>query len=100
MRTPYVGSFWLAVRSSGFLIRPDRICTLRMLTSACGIASFNNLFPDGSGVDLAAHAASLGADTYKVAGLAELESALPEMRAARRTSVAVITTDPALSTSV
>jgi 3D-(3,5/4)-trihydroxycyclohexane-1,2-dione acylhydrolase (decyclizing) len=35
-----------------------------------------------------------------VTSIAELESALPEMRAARRTSVTVITTDPALSTSV
>src|SRR5262249_47235121 len=70
------------------------------LQRACGSASFNNLFPGGSGVDFAAHAASLGAETYKVAGLAEFESALPEMRAARRTSVVVITTDPALSTSV
>jgi hypothetical protein len=58
------------------------------LQRACGSASFNNLLLGGSGVDFAAHAASLGADTYKVAGLADLESALPEMRAARRTSVA------------
>jgi 3D-(3,5/4)-trihydroxycyclohexane-1,2-dione acylhydrolase (decyclizing) len=70
------------------------------LQRACGSASFNNLLLGGSGVDFAAHAASLGADTYKVAGLADLESALPQMRAARRTSVTVIATDPALSTSV
>jgi 3D-(3,5/4)-trihydroxycyclohexane-1,2-dione acylhydrolase (decyclizing) len=70
------------------------------LQRACGIASFNNLFPDGSGVDFVAHAERLGADSCKLASIAELESALPEMRAARRTSVTVITTDPALSTSV
>ena len=70
------------------------------LQRACGSASFNNLFPGGSGVDFAAHAASLGAETYKVADLAELERVLPEMRAAQHTSVAVITTDPALTTSV
>ena len=69
------------------------------LQRACGIASFNNLIPDGSGVDFAAHAESLGANSRKVASIAELESALPQMRAAPHTSVTVIATDPALSTS-
>ena len=69
------------------------------LQRACGIASFNNLFPGGSGVDFAAHAESLGANSRKVASIAELESALPQMRAAPHTSVTVIATDPALSTS-
>jgi 3D-(3,5/4)-trihydroxycyclohexane-1,2-dione acylhydrolase (decyclizing) len=69
------------------------------LQRSCGGASFNNLFPGGSGVDFAAHAASLGAKSRKVASLAELEAALPEMRAERRTSVVVIATDPAASTS-
>ena len=45
------------------------------------------------------HAASLGANSRKVASLAELEAALPEMRAVRRTSVVVIATDPAASTN-
>ena len=69
------------------------------LQRGCGGASFNNLFPDGSGVDFAAHAASLGANSRKVASLAELEAALPEIRAERRTAVIVITTDPAASTN-
>jgi 3D-(3,5/4)-trihydroxycyclohexane-1,2-dione acylhydrolase (decyclizing) len=69
------------------------------LQLSCGGASFNNLFPGGSGVDFAAHAASLGANSRKVASLAELEAALPEMRAERRTSVAVIATDPTASTN-
>jgi 3D-(3,5/4)-trihydroxycyclohexane-1,2-dione acylhydrolase (decyclizing) len=54
------------------------------LQRACGSASFNNLFPGGSGVDFAAHAVSLGADACKAVSLAELESALPKMRAAQR----------------
>ena len=70
------------------------------LQRSCGGASFNNLFPDGSGVDFAAHAASLGANSRKVASLAELEAALPEIRAERRTAVIVIATDPAASTNV
>ena len=69
------------------------------LQRACGIASFNNLFPDGSGVEFAAHAESLGANSRKVASIAELESGLLQMRAAPHTSVTVIATDPALSTS-
>src|SRR5580700_8439204 len=59
------------------------------LQRSCGGASFNNLFLDGSGIDFAGHAASLGASSRKVAGLAELEAALPEIRGERRSSVIV-----------
>jgi 3D-(3,5/4)-trihydroxycyclohexane-1,2-dione acylhydrolase (decyclizing) len=69
------------------------------LQRSCGGASFNNLFANGSGVDFAAHAASLGACSHKVAGLGELDAALSEARAETRTSVVVIATDPALSTT-
>jgi len=70
------------------------------LQRSCGGASFNNLFANGSGIDFAGHAASLGAISRKVASLAELERALPEARAERRTSVIVIATDPTASTDV
>jgi 3D-(3,5/4)-trihydroxycyclohexane-1,2-dione acylhydrolase (decyclizing) len=70
------------------------------LQRSCGGASFNNLFANGSGIDFAGHAASLGALSRKVASLAELERALPEARAERRTSVIVIATDPTASTGV
>src|SRR5207302_11098196 len=69
------------------------------LQRSCGGAAFNNLFLDGSGIDFAGHAASLGASSRKVAGLAELEAALPEIRGERRSSVIVIATDPAASTN-
>jgi len=69
------------------------------LQRSCGGASFNNLFPSGSGVDFAAHAASLGAAARRVAGIAELESALRAARSEPRTTVIVIATDPAVSTS-
>ena len=72
---------------------------IERLQSNCGGASFNNLFADGSGVDISAHAASLGAISRKARSLAELEAALPEMQAERRTSVIVIATDPLTSTS-
>jgi 3D-(3,5/4)-trihydroxycyclohexane-1,2-dione acylhydrolase (decyclizing) len=69
------------------------------LQRACGSASFNNLFPGGSGVDFAAHAESLRASSRKVSSIAELEVALPEIRGERRSSVIVIATDPAASTN-
>jgi 3D-(3,5/4)-trihydroxycyclohexane-1,2-dione acylhydrolase (decyclizing) len=73
------------------------------LQRATGGESFNNLFahtrhatiPD---IDFKAHAASLGALSTKVSGLAELEDALRLARAAERTSVIVIDTDPRLAT--
>jgi len=69
------------------------------LQAATGGASFNNLFPGGSGVDFAAHAASLGAVARAVSGIGELERALADAKNERRTTVIVIPTDPALSTA-
>jgi 3D-(3,5/4)-trihydroxycyclohexane-1,2-dione acylhydrolase (decyclizing) len=71
---------------------------INRLRQACGGAPFNNLFPDGSGVDFAAHAASLGARSRRVSNLAQLDAALAEARTADRTSVIVIATDPGAST--
>jgi 3D-(3,5/4)-trihydroxycyclohexane-1,2-dione acylhydrolase (decyclizing) len=71
---------------------------IERLQRSCGGASFNNILPGGSGVDFVGHAMSLGAKSRKVASLAELDAALPETRAERRTSVVVIATDPAAST--
>ena len=74
------------------------------LQRACGSASFNNLIRDvdhaatESWVDFASHARSLGALAEKVAGIAELEPALARAKAAERTSVIVIDTDPAATT--
>ena len=72
---------------------------INRLQAASGSASFNNLFPAGSGVDFAAHAASLGAAARAVSGIGELERALAEARKERRTTVIVIATDPAASTA-
>jgi 3D-(3,5/4)-trihydroxycyclohexane-1,2-dione acylhydrolase (decyclizing) len=71
---------------------------INRLQEGTGGASFNNLFAAGSGVDFAAHAASLGALAYKVSGIAALETALAEARAAARTTVIVIATDPVATT--
>ncbi len=73
---------------------------INRLQLACGGESFNNLIRDvdhkaaESWVDFAAHARSLGAIAEKVTGIAELEPALKRAKAADRTSVIVIDTDP------
>jgi 3D-(3,5/4)-trihydroxycyclohexane-1,2-dione acylhydrolase (decyclizing) len=78
---------------------------INRLQQACGGAPFNNLFADAvqgaSGppkVDFAAHAASLGALSENVITIRELESALKRARAADRTYVVCIETDPRRTT--
>jgi 3D-(3,5/4)-trihydroxycyclohexane-1,2-dione acylhydrolase (decyclizing) len=76
---------------------------INRLQKATGGAPFNNLLADARHeampeIDFAAHAASLGALSRKVASLSELEEALHEARQHPRTSVVVIDTDPQLST--
>lgn len=74
---------------------------INRLQRACGGAAFNNLFddcvqgPDGAPrIDFAAHAASLGAMAENVKTIPELEAALGRARAAARTYVVCIDTDP------
>ncbi|MGF1594307.1 MAG: 3D-(3,5/4)-trihydroxycyclohexane-1,2-dione acylhydrolase (decyclizing) [Kiloniellaceae bacterium] len=70
------------------------------LQQATGGEGFNNLLVESAPrIDFAAHAAALGASAEKVSGLAELEAAVARARAAVRTSVIVIDTDPAVSTA-
>ena len=77
---------------------------INRLQRACGGASFNNLIEDVDGqvphgwVDFAGHARSLGASAEAVTGIAALEEALTRARAANRTSVVVIETDPLMTT--
>src|SRR5262249_1661257 len=76
---------------------------IERLQEATGNASFNNLFAQGAGrradIDLLAHARSLGAQAQHVPGLAALADALSAARAAERTTVLLIQTDPAASTT-
>ena len=76
---------------------------IHRLQQATGGAPFNNLLADtrherAAEVDFTAHARSLGAEAEKVSSLAELEGAIDRARAADRSFVIVIETDPALST--
>jgi len=79
---------------------------INRLQQACGGAPFNNLLADcvqaqegAPRVDFAAHAASMGAHAENVGSIAELEAALVRARAAQRTSVIAIETDPNRTTA-
>jgi 3D-(3,5/4)-trihydroxycyclohexane-1,2-dione acylhydrolase (decyclizing) len=78
---------------------------INRLQVACGGAPFNNLLDDchqeGSGapaIDFALHAQSLGALGEHVDSIAALEGALARARAAERTYLICIDTDPARTT--
>jgi 3D-(3,5/4)-trihydroxycyclohexane-1,2-dione acylhydrolase (decyclizing) len=78
---------------------------INRLQRATGGESFNNLLEHTRhetlpAIDFAAHAASLGASAKKVAGLAELETALKDARNTAGVNVIVIDTDPLVSTEV
>ena len=77
---------------------------INRLQNLCGGASFNNLFDHVSEgrpptIDFVAHAAGLGAAAEKVASLDDLEMALRRAKAADRTTVIVIDTDPYVTTA-
>jgi 3D-(3,5/4)-trihydroxycyclohexane-1,2-dione acylhydrolase (decyclizing) len=76
---------------------------INRLQRATGGESFNNLLDDAahvvpSTIDFAAHAASMGAVAEKVRSIPALEAALTRARAASRTHVIVIDTDPMATT--
>ena|ERR1700736_1847205 len=74
---------------------------INRLQQACGGAPFNNLFVDcakgaegAPRIDFAAHAASMGALSENVKTIPELDAAMKRARAAARTYVICIETDP------
>jgi len=74
---------------------------INRLQRGTGNAPFNNLLAQGvPEVDFAAHAASLGARSEKVSGVAGLEAALQRARDSDRTYVIVIETDPNTTSDV
>jgi 3D-(3,5/4)-trihydroxycyclohexane-1,2-dione acylhydrolase (decyclizing) len=79
---------------------------INRLQQACGGEPFNNLFddcaqgPDGTPrIDFAAHAASLGALAENVKTIPQLEAAMARARAADRTYLICIETDPDRTTT-
>jgi 3D-(3,5/4)-trihydroxycyclohexane-1,2-dione acylhydrolase (decyclizing) len=78
---------------------------INRLQQSVGGAAFNNLFADARRdtlpeIDFAAHAASLGAISEKVDGIAGLELAMCRARGSPRTHVVVIDTDPDRTTEI
>jgi 3D-(3,5/4)-trihydroxycyclohexane-1,2-dione acylhydrolase (decyclizing) len=73
---------------------------INRLQAACGGAPFNNLIrdvdhrADDGWIDFAGHARSMGALAEKVSGIGDLELALERAKAAPKTYVVVIDTDP------
>ena len=97
-------SVMLGLRMTIVLLDNRGFGCIDRLQRSTGGAGFNNLLADARhetlpAIDFAAHAASLGAASRKVASLAELEAALRDARDADRTSVIVIETDPRASTA-
>ena len=76
---------------------------INRLQKATGGAPFNNMLADSGqenhAVDFAAHAAALGALSEKVPDIGGLSAALERARAAERTYVIVIETDPQAATN-
>ena len=77
---------------------------INRLQKATGGEPFNNLLADcgqnrAATVDFAAHAAALGATSEKVSDIGALSEALERARAAARSYVIVIDTDPQAATS-
>jgi 3D-(3,5/4)-trihydroxycyclohexane-1,2-dione acylhydrolase (decyclizing) len=79
---------------------------INRLQQACGGAPFNNLWQDSQAmaafpeIDFVSHARGLGALAEKVSDVAELQAAIGRARAASRTSVILIDTDPMAITDV
>ena len=79
---------------------------INRLQQACGGAPFNNLWQDSQAmaafpeIDFVSHARGLGALAEKVSDVAGLQAAIGRARAASRTSVILIDTDPMAITDV
>ncbi|PFH12552.1 3D-(3,5/4)-trihydroxycyclohexane-1,2-dione acylhydrolase (decyclizing) [Collimonas sp. PA-H2] len=78
---------------------------INRLQQACGGAPFNNMLEDclqgplgAPVIDFAAHARSLGAQAENVKTIAQLEAAMQRARAADRTYLVCIDTDPTRTT--
>lgn len=73
-------------------------CINRLQTGTGG-AAFNTLLDTAHpAIDFAAHAGAMGALSEKVASISQLEAAMARARAATRTYVIVIDTDPSVAT--
>ena len=103
MNSEIATSLMLGLKLTIVLLDNGGFGCINRLQQATGGAPFNNLLADARhvalpAIDFVAHARSLGAEAVKVGGIADLERALDDARAARTTRVVVIDTDPVPST--
>lgn len=96
-------SVMLGLKLTIVLLDNGGYACINRLQQACGGAPFNNMLVDTThvtlpAIDFVAHARSLGAEARKVAGIAALETALRDARAAATTQVILIDTDAGPST--
>ena len=77
---------------------------IKRLQAECGGANFNNLLrdvdhrADAGWIDFVGHARAMGALAEKVSGIGDLALALERAKAAEKTYVVVIDTDPVPTT--
>jgi 3D-(3,5/4)-trihydroxycyclohexane-1,2-dione acylhydrolase (decyclizing) len=103
MNSEIATSVMLGVKLTIVLLDNRGFGCINRLQNATGSASFNNLLKDTRhqtlpDIDFSAHAKSLGALSFHVHSLAELETALQNTRATTQTTVLVIDTDPLRTT--
>ncbi|MGV8832070.1 MAG: 3D-(3,5/4)-trihydroxycyclohexane-1,2-dione acylhydrolase (decyclizing) [Devosia sp.] len=103
MNSEIASSIMLGAKLTIVLLDNAGYGCINRLQMATGGANFNNLLKDTHhvtlpGIDFAAHAASMGAVSRKVASISELETALQETETTDRTTVIVIDTDPLITT--
>jgi 3D-(3,5/4)-trihydroxycyclohexane-1,2-dione acylhydrolase (decyclizing) len=104
MNSEIVTSVMLGTKLVVLLLDNGGFGCIDRLQRACGGEGFNNLLPDARhevlpALDFAAQARGLGAIAETVEGVGELEGALARARAADRTAVIVIRTDPRTGTA-
>lgn len=103
MNSELATSVMLGIKLTIVLLDNRGFGCINRLQMATGGANFNNLLKDARHevmpeIDFTAHAASQGAIARKVSSLAELEVGLANAKAADRTTVLVIDTDPLITT--
>ena len=104
MNSELATSVMMGVKITVVLLDNRGFGCINRLQHACGGERFNNLYDfntfheQSPQIDFVMHARSQGAIAVKANSLAELEAALVEAKAAARTTVIVIDTDPMIST--
>ena len=103
MNSEIASSIMLGAKLNIIVLDNRGYACINRLQMGTGGANFNNLLKDTfhevlPDIDFAAHAASLGAVSYKVASIGDLEAVMQKSRSETRTTVVVIDTDALITT--